>query len=174
MFVCDFCSKPCGPRIKPRIVVFETRDREYTNARIGEEGEETFVTRGTETVVEFKQCPNCYPPGTSKPPVEGRIPNYMGFKVYVRGIMGHARGCNKTWGECKICQGVATYMRQFPPQALAAALEDVRAQPARFTLGGSVVGSMFARTFDASQRAKRDFEAAYPILKAYEERGGTA
>lgn len=60
MFICDYCTKPIGPKIKPYMVVVpgEMRPRTYEN--FNADGD-LIVTHGTEITAEYKQCPQCAP-----------------------------------------------------------------------------------------------------------------
>lgn len=73
MYICDFCSRPIGPRVKLSLVTFpsDIRQVEYTNEVPDPDSKEdgrptnrapkliTKVTHGTEIIQEFKQCPEC-------------------------------------------------------------------------------------------------------------------
>lgn len=63
MFICDACSQPTGPRIKPVKVVFpsDIRAVTYENVVVDPETERKSIktTHGAEIVHEFSFCPGC-------------------------------------------------------------------------------------------------------------------
>ncbi len=170
MFLCDFCGKPCGPRIKPRIVITETRPIEYLNK--DEDGLLSIGSAGFETVTEGKQCPECYPEGTSKPPVEVK-PNYSGYRAIANAIPKHSTGCKKLLSECMVCQKIISDLAKFPLPALSYALAQAQIPVGTSSFAELTTENMMARTYHKTKRAKADFEMSFGVLKAYEQRGGS-
>ena len=84
----------------------------------------------------------------------------------------HARKCNKRLDECFVCQRNIQGYASIPATAIGKVLQDTMAGASHIHLAELVVTSMMARTFHKTERASRDFAASYPIMRAYEERGG--
>ena len=172
MFRCDRCGVTSLPKVKAVKVVTSTRDKEYEVIRLDPETEEELheTVKGFEVVSELTLCPGCA--GVEvKPEVK---PDYTMFRLYAQGFaIKHVKSCKKAHIEdCKICQDVIKGFSTFPLPALSFAIQDKIPAKMRISLAEVVVGNMMDRTLQSNQRAKQDFEAAYPVLKAYEERGG--
>lgn len=177
MFICGNCGISSLPKVSPVLVPVETRNVEYTNYdSLGE------IVRsvGTEIIREQKLCPGC-----SGIPVKVESePDFTPLILATKGYHSHTRGCsgkkpvkdrdgNKI-GEvdCKVCVRVGEAFFSMPLQGLSKALEDPLNFPMRTSLAALCVENMLTRSNDRSKRGKRDFEAAYPLLKEYEQRGG--
>jgi hypothetical protein len=116
VFNCSKCSKPIGPGISPFKLVDRVREVNYTNINI--EGE-TFVTRGTEIVSESKICPTCY----GVPKVESQSEEDLsGILAGVKSATIHARKCNKSPFDCKICLSGMKFYGELPPATLSRVL----------------------------------------------------
>lgn len=65
MFNCAKCSKPTGPKVKPIVIVTETRNVDYTNVVSYYDDYDNRKTRqvessGTEIVKESRICEECF------------------------------------------------------------------------------------------------------------------
>jgi hypothetical protein len=181
-FVCDFCKSPAPKGVSPRIVddLEPQREKIYTYTVIDPETSEREVRTsiGSEIIAEFRQCPNCYPEGTPKP-VEVKDPNVGVYVVLGTSLQAHGKGCtgkkkNRIGesDECSTCKRNLETFSTIPSGALNKFLTEPLAKGMRVSVAVLVVDSMFDRTTHNTKRASRDFEAAYPIMKDYEQRGG--
>jgi hypothetical protein len=75
---------------------------------------------------------------------------------------------------CATCAGVKAALPKVAKlDAPASSLEERVAAPGKFNVVGRVVEAMLRRTAHQSKRANSDFQCTYPLLKAYELRGGS-
>lgn len=171
-FICDYCSKPTAPRIPLRLLQVdgEARPVEYRNLNRNktEENDAMFIfSKGYEITAEYKVCPSCAGV-VSKHEAK---PDHTIHIALVRVLQAHGKNCKKKYEECWICQGNELKLRAISAPALNMALTEVPAQRVHVSLGSIAVDNLINRTMDETKRAKRDFEAAYPLLKGYEQRG---
>ena len=65
MFKCEDCGKSIGPRVAPKMVVTERRERDYSTTikkeddYRGREVKQRIVSKGWEIVKELKCCSDC-------------------------------------------------------------------------------------------------------------------
>lgn len=169
MFICEFCSKPCGPKISPNMVSLESELRKVDYRGWNDEGHLVIVSSGIEIMAEHKQCPSCSGIAIRSVPTY----DYTGYRAVTSGMWSHAGKCRHMLAECSRCLANVEAFSAFPLPALNYALAEVsKATRLRTSLASLVVDGMIARTLDETKRAKADFAASFPILKEYEGRGG--
>lgn len=184
MFVCDFCSKPIGPRIKPLMIVPEgaTRSKSYSNKietpPIHPGGKSTYHVKGSagfERIVEFKSCHECQglkpveTPSTTITP----IANVTGMHTY-------ARNSKKRLDEDYLMRQYLELYKTFPKLNLAVSLQDDKVSEKKWgdkipTFAYVAVENLMRRGEDADKghlRAKADFIVGYGLLKSFELTGG--
>lgn len=167
MFKCDYCGSSVGPWIKPIKVIHSTRPTIYTS--MNEEGE-IITTKGSEIVQEFNQGPCCSP--SIMGPVFPVPIDFSTYKVIANTSHGHARGCKKLLGDCKVCDKLIEGFKSFPLPGLSKALE----QPLHATLKVSMASMLIEQALlmanDRSKMSQASVMLNYGTLKAYETRGG--
>lgn len=164
MFRCSTCKVSSLPRVKPVRVPSEERSRQYRFADV--EGNQR-VTFGRETVREAQLCPGCA--GTPVPAAQIDTKNMLALGL---AMQAHARKCQKKFDECFVCQRNVSLYREIPAPVINKITSDVQVHTGRISLCEATVYAMVARTKHKSKRASADFLAAFPVLKAYEQRGG--
>lgn len=166
MFTCNVCDTPTGPRISPIMVAAETRPQTYTF--LDSEGE-VKMTTGSEIVTEHTLCRPC----AGLNPITPRILDHS--PVLALAMQAHAQKCNKMLADCLVCQRNIKVFASIPLPAITKALNERQVHTGRMSLAALLVESMLDRSSERvrTKRATADFDAAYPILKAYEQRGGS-
>lgn len=175
MFVCQYCNKPCGPKISPILITdpSEMRRVEYSNRGFDEDGNETInLTSGFEITKEYKSCPPC-----AGVEVKVEVPvDPSSFLLLTKSMHSHAASCtgfNKKTGEdCKLCKKNVEVFHSFPIQVLSRVLEQTPAKGIQSSLASMIVENMLDRASHGTKRAGADFKSAYPTLKNYEKAGG--
>lgn len=165
MFKCSKCKQSVGPKISPIFAPVGVREVVYTTENV--EGE-VVITPGTELLGEHKLCPKCADTPT---PVGVEVPITTHLALGAS-LQEHARRCKKEIGECKLGTRAMPSYRSIPLHALSVICADKIATPFKTSVASLLVENLLARTKDETQRAARDFEASYSILKGYEVAGG--
>jgi hypothetical protein len=184
MFVCQYCQKHCGPKIKPRVRVLKDRPVDYLNkvTRVDPVTErvttEMVSSHGREIVKEGQFCPTCV--GEVEPTIEPL--HVRRFMALAATHHAHARSCKgvvevKHRGEkimepCKVCARGVTLLASFPLAVLSPSLAEAPSPKPRFSFAEVVLDTMMARTLEQSKRATADAKAALFALKTYENLGG--
>lgn len=175
MFRCTNCQVSALPGIKPVIVPAEERVKEYHGYDVEDNPTVTF---GQETVREAQLCPGCAGTNVTVP----RKPDYTAAIVMGHAFQGHARSCDgtrvrivkgvKVKEPCSVCaRNIAAYASISAP-AINAVLSEPQVHTGRLSIAGLVLYAATRRTHDRSKRSSADFQAAFPLLAAYEKRGG--
>lgn len=165
MYVCDYCSKPT--KGSPILCSDPTEHRDVTYTNLDSEGEPK-VTVGKEITVEYRKCYTCA--GVRAPQVQVEPLHLVALG---RGMHEHATRCKKVLSECKMCTANIETFAGFPTHTINRVLTEPKTQNrASFTLGAVAVENLIARTTHKGKRGQADFNAAYPVLKGYEKRGG--
>lgn len=166
MYNCDTCKKPTGPRIGLNLVPKEERPKDYIVET--EDGPKT--TFGREIDSELKLCPTC---AKVKPRTTNVVNRDHSASVTLGlSLQGHGKRCKDLMADCSTCQRNLRTYASLPLPAIQRVLEEPRIHTGRITIGAMLLDSMMRRTYDKSKRSSADFTAAYPVLKAYEQRGG--
>ena len=84
----------------------------------------------------------------------------------------HARKCNKRLDECFVCQRNIKAYASIPATAIGKVLQDTMVGASHIHIAELAVTALMIRTTHKTKRSSRDFAAAFPVLKAYEARGG--
>jgi len=153
------------------ILPTDMRQTSYHNVIVDPETEEKFtkVSSGSEFIIEYKTCGACAG-------VEAKIPtkpNHTGHINIMRGMQAHAKLCKKKFDECGHCQENVEFFKSIPLVTINLGLTDPMTKPMKVSMAYTVVENMLRRSKHTSMRSKADFNVSYPILKQYEERGGS-
>jgi hypothetical protein len=183
MFVCDFCSKPIGPKVKPLMVTFQAdaRSMTYTNQVPHPDNVDdyNFTNRTPKTITkisvgyefekEFKSCAECQGVEVKAQP-KGEDKAWISV---VKGMQAYARKSNKKIDEDKVMQVNLERFKDVPLGIVSQGLEDPKVASPKWSLAHTIVGNLIERVKDKSKRASADFNAAFATMKAYESRGGS-
>lgn len=166
MFICDYCSRPTGPNIKPIIVVLPDHQYavSYRNSVMDPETEQRYIkqTVGHEHTQEFKQCPEC---ATGQPYTAPAKQDISKAIAVVVGMQSHARNCKKPLEECRWCKANLETYRHTPLDVLSAAASEKQVKPLTEILGRVVVhNAAYQRVMDNTQRAALDVAATYSLV----------
>lgn len=194
MFKCSFCQKSIGPRVKPLNVVLasDIRSTSYVNeVRDPEAIENPFSTRrpktvtkvstGSEFVKEMLSCGECQGITPRRPlPVDDQpVVNI------VKGMQAYARKSKHKLDEDVVMQKHIMVYGSIPLNVMSKALEDTMVKPFKNRLAYVVSENAVVRAAHANgvnvggvvykrknKRALADCQAAFPLLKRYENAGG--
>lgn len=166
MFRCSTCRAKVPPKVKPHIVPKEERTRQYN---FYDAEDNPVMKMGTEIVSELMLCPGCAGASEVMPPIVDTKASYgLGLAM-----QAHARKCNKKLDECFVCQrAVTTTYVSISAPVINRVLTEAPVHTGRLSIAELTITAMMERTKHKSKRASDDFLAAFPILKAYEQRGG--
>lgn len=172
MFICQQCGVVNGPKVSPTMTVVETRPKTYDVKNYDEEGEFTHFSTvvGSEIVKEKRVCPPCLGIEVKTPaPVDHR----MHFGV-ISALQGHGRSCKERLiVDCRVCLRALETYKSIPAQSLSLNLSQPQAETFKVSMAAMVVESILWRAGHKSKRAENDFNTAFPLMKAYEGRGGS-
>lgn len=165
MYLCEYCST--ATKGSPILCSDPTEHRDVTYTNLDAEGEPK-VTVGKEITAEYRKCYTCA--GVRAPQPQAEPIHLVGL---AKGMQEHASRCKKVLSECKLCTSNIETFGGFPSHIINRVLTEPKTQNrVSFTLGAVAVENLIARTTHKGKRAQVDFNAAYPVLKGYEKRGG--
>lgn len=186
MFICSFCRKSVGPKVKPTQVVV-TRPKLYKVVRevelIGPV--EDFIP-GYEPDTVYNACPTCMEEryGQPKPTVHAPFHNKVEVLSKAEGFQAHARKCKgvipikgdggEKIGErpCPTCERGQAFFASLPAHLLNEILEDRPAVAARVRISTLIAEAAFIRSTTKSKRAQADATTALALLRPYAQSVG--